>query len=348
MKKTIAFLLALVMVLALCACGSQPAAPSDPSADPAAPAAAPDDYHLELKLSHVFGPQELLAVYVQEAADNIRERTNGAIDIQCYPNSQLPTYKDGLEQVASGANFISVEDPSYIGDYVPNFNALVGPMMTSTLAEYDYLLSSDLVQGWIKELEDHNIKVLNLDYFFGYRFMKTNKEIYTPDDLKGMKIRTPKSEMYVNTLNAMGANAVPMGWDETLSAVSQGVVDGLEGTMSDFRYDGSGDVATVGSLTNHLIGVCGIYIGLDVWNAIPAEYQAIIQEEFDASAQRMCNQVESEYEADKEYLESTGHRFNEVDIESFAANFGEVYANMKGTTPGIYDTLKAMLAEMPK
>lgn len=348
MKKTIAFLLALVMVLALCACGSQPAAPSDPSADPAAPAAAPDDYHLEIKLSHVFGPQELLAVYVQEAADNIRERTNGAIDIQCYPNSQLPTYKDGLEQVASGANFISVEDPSYIGDYVPNFNALVGPMMTSTLAEYDYLLSSDLVQGWIKELEDYNIKVLNLDYFFGYRFMKTNKEIYTPDDLKGMKIRTPKSEMYVNTLNAMGANAVPMGWDETLSAVSQGVVDGLEGTMSDFRYDGSGDVATVGSLTNHLIGVCGIYIGLDVWNAIPAEYQAIIQEEFDASAKRMCNQVESEYEADKEYLESTGHRFNEVDIESFAANFGEVYANMKGTTPGIYDTLKAMLAEMPK
>lgn len=348
MKKTIAFLLALVMVLALCACGSQPAAPSDPSADPAAPAVAPDDYHLEIKLSHVFGPQELLAVYVQEAADNIRERTNGAIDIQCYPNSQLPTYKDGLEQVASGANFISVEDPSYIGDYVPNFNALVGPMMTSTLAEYDYLLSSDLVQGWIKELEDYNIKVLNLDYFFGYRFMKTNKEIYTPDDLKGMKIRTPKSEMYVNTLNAMGANAVPMGWDETLSAVSQGVVDGLEGTMSDFRYDGSGDVATVGSLTNHLIGVCGIYIGLDVWNAIPAEYQAIIQEEFDASAKRMCNQVESEYEADKEYLESTGHRFNEVDIESFAANFGEVYANMKGTTPGIYDTLKAMLAEMPK
>lgn len=348
MKKTIAFLLALVMVLALCACGSQPAAPSDPSADPAASAAAPDDYHLEIKLSHVFGPQELLAVYVQEAADNIRERTNGAIDIQCYPNSQLPTYKDGLEQVASGANFISVEDPSYIGDYVPNFNALVGPMMTSTLAEYDYLLSSDLVQGWIKELEDYNIKVLNLDYFFGYRFMKTNKEIYTPDDLKGMKIRTPKSEMYVNTLNAMGANAVPMGWDETLSAVSQGVVDGLEGTMSDFRYDGSGDVATVGSLTNHLIGVCGIYIGLDVWNAIPAEYQAIIQEEFDASAKRMCNQVESEYEADKEYLESTGHRFNEVDIESFAANFGEVYANMKGTTPGIYDTLKAMLAEMPK
>ena len=179
--------------------------------------------------------------------------------------------------------------------------------------------------------------------------MKTNKEIYTPDDLKGMKIRTPKSEMYVNTLNAMGANAIPMGWDETLSAVSQGVVDGLEGTMSDFRYDGSGDVAKVGSLTNHLIGVCGVYIGLDVWNAIPAEYQTIIQDEFNASAQRMCEKIESEYIADKEYCETElGITFNEVDMDAFAANFGDVYAAMKGTTPGIYDTLKGMLAEMPK
>ena len=335
MKKALAMILVLAMVFALClSCQST--------------AFAADDYHLELKLSHVFGPTEQLAVSVQEAADNIREKTNGAIDIQCYPNSQLPTYKDGLEQVASGAKFISVEDPSYIGDYVPNFNALVGPMMCSSLKEYDYLLASDLVQGWVKELENFNIKVLNLDYFFGFRFMKTNKEIYTPADLKGMKIRTPKSEMYVNTLNAMGANAVPMGWDETLSAVSQGVVDGLEGTMSDFRYDGSGEVASVGSLTNHLIGVCGVYIGLDVWNEIPAEDQAIIQEEFNASAKRMCDKIENDYEADKAFLEESGHTFNEVDIDSFAANFGEVYAAMKGTTPGIYDTLKGMLAEMPK
>ena len=73
MKKTIALLLALVMVLGLCACGAQPAqAPAEaPAQAPAeAPAAAPaDDYHLELKLSHVFGPTEQLAVSVQEAAD---------------------------------------------------------------------------------------------------------------------------------------------------------------------------------------------------------------------------------------------------------------------------------------
>jgi len=362
MKKTLALILAVVMVFALAACGASAsvtttttttttttaAAPAAAEAAPAAAEAAPADYHLELKLSHVFGPTEQLAVSVQEAADNIREKTNGAIDIQCYPNSQLPTYKDGLEQVASGAKFISVEDPSYIGDYVPNFKALVGPMMCNSIQEYEYLVSTDLVQGWIKELEQYNIKVLALNYFSGFRFMKTNKVITCPDDLKGMKIRVPKSDLFVNTLNAMGANAVPMGWDETLSAVSSGVVDGLEGTMSDFRYDGSGEVASVGSLTNHLIGVCGIYFPLDVWETIPAEYQEIILAEFVDSGNRMVETIENSYAEDMKYLEENGHTFNEVDVDSFAGNFGAVYDAIEGTTPGIYETLKAEIANMPK
>jgi TRAP-type C4-dicarboxylate transport system substrate-binding protein len=362
MKKFLSVTLSVVMVAAmLVGCGNKEeapaaAAPAQEAAAPAAEAAAPaadaaapaSDYKLEMKLSHVFGPTEQLAVSIKEAADSIREKTNGAIDIQCYDSSQLPTYKDGLEQVASGANFISVEDPSYIGDYVPDFKALVGPMMCTSIEEYEYLINTDLVKGWIKKLEDDNIKVLALDYYSGFRFMKTNKEIRTPDDLKGMKIRVPKSDLFVNTLNAMGANAVPMGWDETLSAVSQGVVDGLEGSMTDFRYDGSGDVASVGSLTNHLIATCGVYFPLNVWNEIPAEYQTIIQDEFTASAQKMIKTIESSYEDDKKFLEENGHTFNDVDIDAFAARFPEVYEKIEGTTPGIYDTLKAELAKMPK
>ena len=312
MKKTLAIILALCVVFSFCAM----------------PAYADNDFKLTMRLSHVFGPTEQLAISIQEAADNIREKTNGAIDIQVFHSSQLPTYKDGLEQVASGANFISVEDPSYIADYVPDFNVLVGPMMTSSSDEYEYL-----------------INVLALDFFSGYRFMKTNKEIYTPDDLKGMKIRVPKSQLFVDTLNAMGANAIPLGWDETLSAVTQGVVDGLEGTMDDFLNDGSGEVASVGSLTNHFIGTCGVYFPLNVWETIPEEYQTIIQDEFTASAQRMIEKINSSYEETKAKLEETGHTFNEVDTDAFAAAVAPVYENMKNVTPGLYDEFRAAIAE---
>ena len=329
MKKVLALVLTVAMIAAMFAF-----APS-----------ASADYKLTMRLSHVFGPTEQLAISIQEAADNIREKTGGAIDIQVFHSSQLPTYKDGLEQVASGANFISVEDPSYIADYVPDFNVLVGPMMTSSSDEYEYLINTDTVKEMVKKLEADNIKVLALDFFSGYRFMKTNKVITTPDDLKGMKIRVPKSQLFVDTLNAMGANAIPLGWDETLSAVTQGVVDGLEGTMDDFLNDGSGEVASVGSLTNHFIGTCGVYFPLNVWEQIPEEYQTIIQDEFTASAQRMIEKINSSYEETKAKLEETGHTFNEVDTDAFAAAVAPVYENMKGVTPGLYDQFRAALAD---
>lgn len=85
MKKFVAMLLALVMVFALCACGSN----GDKAADD-----NNGDYHLVLKLSHVFQPNEQLTIEMQQVAQRIKERTNGAIEIQCYDSGQLATYKD--------------------------------------------------------------------------------------------------------------------------------------------------------------------------------------------------------------------------------------------------------------
>ena len=83
-------------------------------------------------------------------AANILRKTNGASrsDISA---GQLATYKDGVEQVVRGADFISVEDPSYLGDYVPDFNILAGPMLVNSYDEYEYLLETPEVQDMFKE-----------------------------------------------------------------------------------------------------------------------------------------------------------------------------------------------------
>ena len=75
----------------------------------------------------------------------------------------------------------------------------------------------------IKEVEEkHGIKVLALDYIFGFRSLMTNKVITEPKDLKGMKIRVPGSQLFIDTLTAMGANATPLPFSETISAMQQG------------------------------------------------------------------------------------------------------------------------------
>lgn len=170
----------------------------------AAGAASASDYKLVLRLSHVFSPDEQLTKSMDWVAERIYNRTNGAIEIQTFPQAQIAVYKDGMEQVVRGADFISVEDPSYVGDYVPDFIALVGPMLYNSYDEYVEIIKTDLVQDMIKRAEEKGIKILALEYVFGFRNVITNKLVERPEDLKGVKIRTPGSQLFIQTLTEMG------------------------------------------------------------------------------------------------------------------------------------------------
>ena len=312
MKKYVAMLLALVMVFALCACGSN----GDKAADD-----NNGDYHLVLKLSHVFQPNEQLTIEMQQVAQRIKERTNGAIEIQCYDSGQLATYKDNVEQVVNGADWIACEDPSYLADYDIDFEALIGPMMYNSIDEYSYVCQSDLVKGMCQKLEDnYGIHVLALDFNVGMRCLQTNKVIKTPADLKGMKIRVPNSSMYINCLTAMGATPTGMPFSETISAVQQGVIDGLEGNMNAYSTNGSAEVCKNMSLTNHLVVTFGAYISTKVWNSIPEEYRTIIQEEFTKGAKELTDFTNASFDETKAKLEKEqGCSFNEVDVDAFRA-----------------------------
>ena len=356
MKKLICMLLALVMIFALCDCVSKPAAapaqsqPAQSEAKPAEEAKPADDFSITLKLSHVFAPTEQLTVEMEMVADRIRERTNGAVNIETYGSSQLAVYKDNLQQVVEGANWIACEDPSYLADYNIDFEALIAPMLYTNLQQYSYVCQSDLVKAMCQDIEDnYGIHVLALDFNVGLRCMQTNKVIVTPDDMKGMKIRVPNSSMYVNCLSAMGATPTAMAFGETISAVQQGVVDGLEGNMNAYSTNGSADVAKQMSFTNHLIGTCGAYINIDVWNSIPEEYRNIIQEEFSYGAAELTQFTDDNFASTMKMLEEEqGCHFNDVDVEAFRAVMAPEYERMvreDGVTEGFIDQLQALVAE---
>lgn len=305
------------------------------------------DYKLVLKLSHVFSPAEDLAKAMDLVAASILEKTDGAIEIQTFPQGQLPTYKEGVEQVVRGANFISVEDPSFLGDYVPDFKALYAPMMYQSYDEYVALTKKDVVKDMIAKAADKGIKVLSLDFIYGFRNVITSKVIKTPADLNGMKLRTPGSKPYIDAITAMGATATPLPWGETISAVTQGVVDGLEG--SDFTNIGTKvyeSPAKNVALTRHFLGTCGIYISTEVWASIPAEYQTIIQDEFSQGAIDLTNVLKESHGAVIDSLEANGVMFNEVDSAAFKEALAPLYMEQPGMTPGIFESIFSELDSM--
>ena len=338
MKKIAVLLMMAVCMLALVGCGGEKKAEDKANGE-----------KIVLKLSHVFSPDEQLYKSMEMVAERINKKTEGRVEIQCFGQNQLACYKDGLEQVAHGANFISVEDPSYLGDYVPDFKPLVGPMLYQSYDEYAQMLETPLVQDMIAKAEDKGIKVLALDYVFGFRNLMTNKEIHTPADLQGVKLRTPGSKLFIDTINAMGATATSLPFSETLSGVSQGVVDGLEG--SEFTnigtkcYEYTKNVAT----TKHFLGTCGVYISTEVWKKIPEADRKIIAEEFAYGGKEMTKISTDSYNQVYQELQEKGVKFNDVDHEAFTKATASVFQAMEekeGATPGIHAKLLEEIAKI--
>lgn len=307
-----------------------------------------DDFSITLRLSHVFNVNEELAQSIELVAERINTKTNGAVRVLTYPGGQIATYKDGVEMVIRGAHFISVEDPSYIGDYVPEFTALVGPMLYNDFDEYMELIKTPLVKGWLKKVEKKGIKVLSLQYIFGFRNLITDKIIKTPEDLKGVKLRTPGSKLFIKTLNAMGSTATPLPWGETFSALQQGVVDGLEG--SEFTNLGT-KVYETGkknvAFTNHFLGTCGVYISTDVWAKIPEKYQKIIEYEFAYEAEQMIDNLKGKHAQVIKDLEAQGVEFNQIDRAAFEKRTLRLYdGELPGVTVEMYDQIQAELKQI--
>lgn len=304
-----------------------------------------EDFTITLRLSHVFNVNEELAQSIELVADRINKKTNGAVRVLTYPGGQIATYKDGVEMVVRGAHFISVEDPSYIGDYVPEFTALVGPMLYNNYDEYTELIKTPLVKGWLQKVEDKGIKVLSLQYIFGFRNLITDKVVKTPQDLSGVKLRTPGSKLFIKTLNAMGATATPLPWGETFSALQQGVVDGLEG--SEFTNLGT-KVYETGkknvAFTNHFLGTCGVYISTEVWAEIPEKYQKIIEHEFTYEAEQMINTLKGKHAQVIEDLEAQGVVFNQIDRAAFESKTLKLYdGELPGVTLEMYKKIQTEL-----
>lgn len=328
MKKVKILIYALLLSLVVVGCGSPDVGEVKPRV---------------FKVSTKFVDDEQTAKSLVKVVEKINERSKGSLELQLFTGGTLPIGKDGMEQVANGSDWILVDGVNFLGDYIPDYNAITGPMLYKSFDEYLKMVRTPLVENLNKQAEEKGIKVLSLDWVFGFRSMMTTKPIITPEDMKGVKVRVPTSQLYTYTLEAMGANPVAMPYPDTYAAIQQGVIDGVEGSI--LTYYGTKQYENVKeySLTRHLLGVSAVSISKKSWDSLTDEQRTIIQEEFNNGAEDNLSEtvkLESEY-ADK--LKELGVNFNEVDTEAFNELVAPVYSKFPKWTPGIYDQIMVEL-----
>ncbi|MFQ3621560.1 MAG: TRAP transporter substrate-binding protein [Spirochaetales bacterium] len=184
-------------------------------------------------------------------ADKIAERTNGDVKITLFPAGQLGQEKDYIEGVKLGSIEITKVSAGPMGQYSPSLQVVSLPFIWRDLDHQHKVLQGPIGERLLKDTEKYGFKGLAfLDA--GFRSITTSKgPIYTPADLKGLKIRVMQSKPLIDTINALGGIAVPMGQSEVYTALQTKVIDGWENNEPTVLSFNMQEVAKYYSYTQH-------------------------------------------------------------------------------------------------
>ena len=176
------------------------------------------------------------------------------------------------------------------------------------------------IQEWIDKLDkEYGLKVLSFNWVQGYRhFMTKDKEVRTPEDLKGLRIRTAPAPIWQESVRALGATPVALNFDEMYTALQQGAIDGAELVYDNVTSGNLYEVLNYISETRHFLLVNFEVISSKWFYSLPEEYQKILVEECDRAGLETSYLIEENTEKTKEIIREKGVTIIEdVDLEAF-------------------------------
>ncbi len=297
------------------------------------------------RLAHVTSDKEPLQAAMEEFVKNVEARTEGRVDIEIFPNAQLGSNPEVFEQVRAGAPIITISDPGYLSDFVPDFGVLGGPYLMDDPRDFQKIVDSDLYANLKNRLRsESSIELLSLNWLFGSRHMLSDKPISSPADTAGMTFRTPPNIMWVETFQAMGARPTQVAWAEVYSALSTGVVDGAEAPLPSIYGAKLHETKKLISLTGHFKGFTGLMMNADVFASMPSDIQSIMAEEAVATGAFMTDLMLNSQEDWIAKLQAEGVTFNrDVDVAAFQAATADVYTKFPDWSKGLYEQVRSIL-----
>src|SRR5512139_1448503 len=300
-----------------------------------------------LKFNHVLGQKEPYHQGFTNWAKAVEEKTKGGLKIEVFHSAQLGVEEDILEQIRAGANIGQNTDSARMGNYVPGIAIMNGPYFAENLDEVAKLKNSPTVRGFLDELANkHGMKVLSYSWVQGYRHFFTNKPVRNPEDLKGLRIRTPPAPIWQESVRALGATPVALAFGDMYPALQQKVMDGVELVYNNIPAGRFYEVLKYVSETHHIMLVNYEVISSKWFNTLPADYQKILVEECEKAgietSKLIMDKLEKEVKADLTTKRGM-IAVDKVDIPAFKKAGEKAYEVLK-----IADVKKKIFGEIGK
>ena len=334
MKKRLMYVLILILLALLTACQvSQQAG------------AEKEVYTVNIAYGNQPGePIDQVARKWKELAE---ERSEGRLDFHIYPSSQLGSEADVVEQALFGSNVIILTGYDFLMNFVPDLGVLTAPYLVDNVEDLFYLTETDWFDNQREMLRDEGFDLVSTNTLYGERHLMTTREVLTPEDLRGMKIRVPNNQMSIQTFSVLGASPTPLPLGDMYASLQQGVIDGAENPIPVLEASKTNEVAKYLALTGHTKILSPWVSGTDFLDELPDDLLTILRETGDEAGEYGKNIV---YEQEDEVLklfEEQGIIISEVDQEAFKEKAVRIFEVTPEWSPDLQETITQLLEEKP-
>ncbi len=252
------------------------------------------------------------------------ERTDGAVEVEVYPNRQLGEEREMVEGLQLGTVDMAVVSTGPLGSFSPEINVLDMPFLFRDSEHAYAVFDGEIGQSLLENFDAQGITGLAI-WENGWRHLTIDREVAEPDDLEGVRLRTMENQVHMDAFAALGANPMPMVWGEVYTSLEQGVIDAQENPITVIYTNQLWEVQDRVVLTKHVYGPHIFLASTASLEQLPEEYRQVVREAAQDAAE-FQREKSAELEAEQmQLLREEGMEIVEIDTAPFQKAMAPVY-----------------------
>lgn len=276
-----------------------------------------------LKYGHIWASGTRMNSAVLMLADLVEERSDGRLKIEVFPDAQLGSQFDEMENVKQGLQDMTMVYG--IDRYCPDFSLFNTPFVfRDDVHQYEVCMESDLTEDMVHNymIENHDIRLLNM-FYHGPRMLTTNEDnpVTSPEDVVDLHLRLPDITAWIKSWQLVGANVTSIPWGELYLALKQGIVDAQEnplGSINDMKFY---EVQDNIILTEHIIDYPFVMINETKYQSLDDDLKKILNESIEEASKWCLEEGKKEEQEMLEFFKSEGLNIVEVDKQEWIDAF---------------------------
>jgi tripartite ATP-independent transporter DctP family solute receptor len=253
------------------------------------------------------------------------QKTNGRLKVQVFHSAQLGQEKDTIEQTRFGVIDLNRINMGPFNNLIPETFVPALPSIFRSVEHMRKTMDGPIGDEILKAFEPHGLVALAF-YDSGARsFYNSKRPIKTPADMKGMKVRVQQSDLFIDLVNGLGANATPMPAGEVYSALQTGVVDGAENNWPSYDSFRHAEVAKFYSQTEHSMSPEVLVMSKRTFDKLAPSDQQSVRQAAKESVAKMRELWEAREKVAEQKVREGGSQVNAVEKQAFVDAMKPVY-----------------------